>query len=92
MTQYPEHEKLLRIKDQSQAIGEFVEWLDAEKDIFLCGVDRTKIWNLTDDYTPCRTSLTELLAEHFGIDLTVIEAEKRAILDEQRAMNLRGAA
>lgn len=28
---YPEHEKMKAIKDKSQAIGEFLEWLDTEK-------------------------------------------------------------
>lgn len=27
---YPEHEKLKAIKDQSQAIGEFIEWLKSQ--------------------------------------------------------------
>lgn len=26
-SQYPEHEKLLAVKEQSQAVGEFLEWL-----------------------------------------------------------------
>ena len=30
---YPEHDKLSAIKDKSQAIGEFVDWLHSEKDI-----------------------------------------------------------
>ena len=31
-----EHEKLEAVKDQSQAIGEFLEWLQYEKHIALC--------------------------------------------------------
>ena len=30
MKEYPEHEKVLKIKDQSQAIGEFLEYLNGE--------------------------------------------------------------
>ena len=28
MSTYPEHEKLRAVKDRSQTIGEFVEWLE----------------------------------------------------------------
>jgi len=28
---YPEHEKLSKVQDQSQAIGEFLEWLETTK-------------------------------------------------------------
>ena len=28
--EYPEHEKLAKIKEQSQAIGEFLEWLESK--------------------------------------------------------------
>ena len=31
MPEYPEHEKLMKISDKSQAIGEFLEWLGFEK-------------------------------------------------------------
>lgn len=31
--QYPEHEKLSAIKDKSQAIGEFIEWLQNDKGV-----------------------------------------------------------
>lgn len=39
MSDYPEHDKLEKIKDQSQACGEFLEWL-GEKDIFLARWER----------------------------------------------------
>lgn len=35
MTDYPEHEKLRRISDQSQAIGEFLDWLTHERGVEL---------------------------------------------------------
>ena len=35
MSEYPEHEKLARVKNHSQAIGQFLEWLQGEKDVFL---------------------------------------------------------
>lgn len=34
--QYPEHEKLEAVKDESQTIGEFLEWLLSEHGVTLC--------------------------------------------------------
>ena len=33
---YPEHEKLKKIQDQSQIVGEFLEWLSCEHEYFIC--------------------------------------------------------
>lgn len=30
MTDYPEHDKMLAVQDKTQAIGEFVEWLESQ--------------------------------------------------------------
>lgn len=30
MSDYPEHDKLVAVKEQSQAIGEFIEWLPSQ--------------------------------------------------------------
>lgn len=77
---YLEHEKLRAIVDKSQAIGEFVEWLEYEKQIHLCEyVDR--------DLFHTRTSMRDLLAEFFGIDQKKIDAEKDAMLEQQRKLN-----
>lgn len=80
MTSYPEHEKLAKIGDQSQTVGEFLEWLTG-----------TKGWTLAHvpDYyestlVPVSYTITTLLAEFFDIDQTKVEAEKRAMLDEMR--------
>lgn len=31
MSEYPEHDKLTKVQDQTQAIGEFLEWVGGEK-------------------------------------------------------------
>ena len=49
MVTYPEHEKMEAIMNESQRIGEFVDWLQ-EKGIFLCMYRRTP--------TPALTSTT----------------------------------
>ena len=73
--EYPEHEKLRDVQDESQSIGFFIESL-AERGLAIC--------ELADDcgrYYPSRKNINELLAEHFEIDLVVLEKEKQAMLD-----------
>jgi hypothetical protein len=113
-SEYPEHEKLQAVKDESQAIGEFLDnsgytlakwrdetpvprWIDSRT-----GTDKTPRGNsisLGSDYTienpdwapegyyPVGLSIQNVLAEWFGIDLNVIEEEKRAMLDALRKAN-----
>lgn len=88
MSKYPEHEKLKAIQDRSQAIGEFIEWL-YERDLAICEFNRHVNF---DNYTPFRGQINGLLADHFGIDQNRLEAEKLAMLEEQRALNARVAA
>lgn len=40
-----------------------------------------------EEWWPTHRSIQSILAEYFGIDLDKIEAEKRQMLDELRAMN-----
>lgn len=77
MSKYPQHEKLKKVQDQSQMVGEFLEWLSS-KSWTICELNRT------DDYCPIQLRTEELLAEYFGIDLKKLEREKRAMLDELR--------
>lgn len=79
MSEFPEHDKLQAVAEQSQAIGEFLDlgrWT-------LCELRK---W---DDASPSfePVDIQKALAEYFGIDLVKIEDEKRAMLDELRAMN-----
>lgn len=78
---YPEHEKLNKIADKSQVIGEFLEYLQDEKRYLLCElVCETK-------YYPVHVSIQDLLADFFGIDQKKLEKEKREMLEEIRAAN-----
>jgi hypothetical protein len=82
----PEHDKLHKIADKSQVIGEFLDWLP-EQGIHLArwvydeGYDRERL------VTGAGKSNTALLAEFFEIDLDKIETEKRALLEHLRALN-----
>lgn len=85
---YPEHAKLARVTELTQAIGEFVDWLRLEKGIRLArlsGASITGLRQLVEIGTPIET----LLAECFHIDRDVIEAEKRTMIEQMRAANER---
>ncbi len=87
-SQYPEHDKLAKIQSESQAIGEFLEWLGAPKSgIVLAewlrhitdskGVTRKR---LEPVLVPTGRSIETILARYFKIDPVKLEAEKRAML------------
>ena len=73
---YPEHEKLNEVKDQSQAIADFLDWIQSEKGIVLANYGNSD----SNWLTPDGTAKDRLLAEYFGIDLDALEAEKRVML------------
>ena len=96
MTQpnYPECEKLSIVAPKSQAIGEFLEWLMVEKEIYLC--KRTEpcmnCRTCYDDKDGCENlqfdtiqeNKEKLLAEFFDIDLSLVETERQALLEHIR--------
>ena len=86
--EYPEHEKLSAISDQSQAIGQFLDWLQNEKAVTLAEYldEDGGHWGEAR-LVPIHRSIQHWLAEYFGIDLEVIETEKREMLDKQRRLN-----
>jgi hypothetical protein len=77
---YPEHEKLAAVADQTQAIGEFIEFIEG-KGIFLA--------RYTEGHVFPREvhGLRDLLAEWAGIDQNKLEAEKRQMLAVCAEMN-----
>ena len=77
-TEVPELTKMLAVKDQSQIIGEFIGWLDTEKDIHLA-----KGYTEDNSYSPVY-DIEDLLAEFFKIDLKKAEQEKQKILEGLR--------
>ena len=84
-TEYPEHERLRAISDQSQVCGEFIEWLEGHGYHVCQGSNDESFW-------PTHTSVQDLLAAFFGIDRKKIDAEKEAMLDAIRAVNGGGNA
>jgi hypothetical protein len=79
MNEYPEHEKLKAVKDRSQAIGEFLEWLQEEKGLSICK------WSDEErEYLLAYVSTQALLAEFFKIDRKKLEEEKEGMLEAFR--------
>jgi len=76
LPEFPEHEKLSLIKDESQKIGEFLDSL-GEK-----GVELAR-WE-GDELVPFHKSITDILAAYFDIDQNKIEKEKRGMLKTLR--------
>lgn len=80
--EYPEHEKLRAISDQSQTVGEFVEWM-GQQGIHL-GEYLHGEWSQAR-LVPTHRNTVDLLAEFFGIDQKRLEGEKRAMLASLQA-------
>ena len=80
MSEYPEHEKLSKVKDKSQVIGEFLEWLQGPK----CYTIAFYPENSNSLFT-VRTNTEKLIAEFFEVDLKKLEEEKIAMLNELRS-------
>jgi len=93
----PELDKMLKVKDRSRAIGEFLEWLREEKGYSVMRWSKRRDWAEFDEDDPkgdelsdlggvhVRESTEKLLAEFFDIDLGRVEQERRALLEAIRS-------
>ena len=82
--QYPEHDKIHLVKDKSQFIGEFLEWLQTEQKI--------TFGEYTDEnpdtlFPILHKSTEKWLALYFNIDLNKIEEERLQMLKNLREDN-----
>lgn len=84
----PECERMRAVKDQSQAIGEFLTWLSGTKGLVLAEWRPSEMFmggeRAPDELFPVTISIEVILAEHFDIDLNKVEEEKCALLDHIR--------
>jgi hypothetical protein len=79
----PMLDKMLEVKDKSQTIGDFLEWIGhREPRLYLCEVDQD-----AEQYYPSFPGIEKLLAEFFGINLDEAERERRRLLDYVRNQN-----
>lgn len=74
----PELDKMKSVKDQSEIIGGFIDWLSCNQ-LEIC------IRNPDDDLFPVRKSIEQLLAQYFKINLNKCERERQAVLSYVRA-------
>ncbi len=75
-TQFPQLARMQAVQEQSQAIGEFIEWL-GQNGMAIC----TSEEGLRGDrFYPVMVPTEELLARHFDVDLQAAEKERRATL------------
>jgi len=75
MSQYPEHDKLQTVKEDSSTIGEFLDWA--------CDVKGVRLSTLAQG----ALNIEKLLAEYFEIDLDRIDAEKEQMFQDLRTAN-----
>ncbi len=86
---YPEHERIMKVQTESQAIGEFLEWLqfghahECGEPIVLAYYKPSTA--LDDPLVPWPYTIEKLLAQYFDIDLEKIQAEKDQMLAEMKA-------
>lgn len=81
--QYPECKRLADCSDDSQKIGEFIDWCNAQG-YHLCEYLSVTPNSRTKQLSPLSVTMEQLLAKYFNIDLKVVETERRKLLDELR--------
>jgi hypothetical protein len=81
LIRYPECEKLHVVKDESQSIGKFLEWLQGKYTI----CEKNEHIPTHPLYKPVRLDIEKELADYFGIDLDIVEKEKRQALEYLRS-------
>ena len=84
---YPAHEQMARFQDQTQLIGEFLEWLGNTKNLHICNLENS--WS-GHEFFPITGSTENLMAEFYGIDLKEVEKEKNDMLKDIKDMNKDG--
>lgn len=94
MEEYLEHEKLHKVADESQRIGEFLDWLNQQGINLMRWVEEVRTEEVEHlltgkmytrnvhvrEWQHTGESIQALLARYFEIDLDKIDAEKRAML------------
>lgn len=74
----PELDKIREVREQSEKIGDFLEWLRGEKIVL------TEWDDEQERYFDIHKNIEEILAEYFKINLNKAEEERQAILRELR--------
>ena len=83
----PELDRMLAVKEKSQTIGEFIEWL-TNSSLMICEYGANTCPFCDDEIKallPVRSTIEQLLADFFKIDLGKCEQERQQILADLRA-------
>lgn len=99
---YPECDKLERVSDESQNIGEFIDWLHNEKGYCIANThahqegcfarpefdddDDAECGYKEDELQPIHLTIEKLLAEYFDVDMDKVEKERRKIIEDLRKL------
>lgn len=88
---YPEHIKVSGIKNYSQVIGEFLEWMQNEGYVIAKHTPKYGPGSYPEGLVPAYKPIQDLLAEFFEIDQNKLEEERKQMLyaiTAQQAENL----
>lgn len=82
----PELDKISKVRDKSQAIGSFIDWLFQEKNFHIAE------WKKDDEFdeeqlVTINLDINKILEEYFEIDGRKAEKERQGILEELRNKN-----
>lgn len=81
MSDWPEHDKLHRVAEESHAIGYFIEMMGMQ------GLTICEYNPRSETYSPTSMNIHQMLAAHFNIDLVKLEDEKQQMLEQLRNVN-----
>ncbi len=76
----PECERMVALKDKSDLLTDFVDWLGEQPDVELCRVVDDDNMRPSRSYLPLTMTYEKLFARFFEIDLDKVEKEKREAL------------
>jgi len=88
--EYPEHEKLDKVKDKSQDLGFFLDWLMNDYTLCIWIESKNSIFGDDEIYEPsgyysCKVDIEKILANYFGIDYDKLMDEKEQMFKQLRA-------
>jgi hypothetical protein len=84
---YPMHEKLKALGTNRAAVQRFIDWLYDEQEWQICEEMEYERGEYGDRLLPIMKRREDIMAEFFEIDLTMLDDEKRAMLDHIRKLN-----
>lgn len=83
---YPECEKMLEIREESQSIGQFLDWLQSDRRVILseyCADVECQFCEESEErLMSVKLNMETLLAEYFNVDLEKVEKEKLTMLEK----------